>query len=147
VARAARRGTRARPSVHLSIHSFTPVFEGRARDVDVGVLYDPRHAGERRFADRFLAALGRARGDLRLRRNRPYSGTGDGLTTELRRELGARYVGIEIEVSQAFPAGSPSRWRELRRDLCAALTWALEPWLRSGRTGGRARSRSGRGPG
>jgi predicted N-formylglutamate amidohydrolase len=128
VARAARAGTRSCPSVHLSIHSFTPVLAGRVRTVDVGVLYDPAHAGERRFADVFIAALRAARPDLRVRRNRPYRGTGDGLTTELRAELGARYVGIELEVSQAFPRGSARRWRALRRDLRAALAAALEPW-------------------
>ena len=133
VARAARAGTRARPSVHLAIHSFTPVFEGRVRSVDVGVLYDPAHAGERRFADLFIAALGAARPELRVRRNRPYRGTGDGLTTELRGELGARYVGIELEVSQSFPRGSAGRWRKLRRDLRAALATALEPWVGSSR--------------
>jgi hypothetical protein len=63
-----------------------------------------------------------------VHRNRPYRGTGDGLTTELRAELGRRYVGIELEVSQALPAGPDGRWRALRRDLRRALARALEAW-------------------
>jgi len=136
VAGAAAGGTRARPSVHLSVHSFTPVFEGRARAVDVGILCDPARPAEAQLADRFLAALRSARPDLRARRNRPYRGTSDGLTATLRRQLGLRYLGLELEVSQAFPRGSAARWSALRRDLRRALAAALAPLRLDGPAGG-----------
>ncbi len=41
--------------LHLSIHSFTPVFEGIVRNATVGILYDPRRRLEATIA-RALAA-------------------------------------------------------------------------------------------
>lgn len=124
-ARASAR--RRRTLLHLSIHSFTPVWEGVPRDVDVGFLYDPARPRERAFAGAWLAALGARRPDLRLRRNRPYHGAADGLTTSLRRQLPAsRYLGFELEVSQRFPLGPADDWRRLRSDLTRALVTALE---------------------
>ncbi len=41
--------------------------------------------------------------ELRLRRNYPYQGRGDGLTASLRKHHpDAAYVGIELEVNQRF---------------------------------------------
>lgn len=110
------------PVVHVSVHSFTPEWNGAERRVDIALLYDPGRAAERAFADRWLECLRDARPDLRLRRNNPYRGTADGLTTHLRRVFGAdRYVGIELEVSQRFPLGAPAEWRRVRRLLCETL--------------------------
>jgi len=113
---------RLQPVLHLGIHSFTPVLDGKRRDVDVGFLYDPSRRREREFARRWAAALRDARPDLRVRMNRPYKGTSDGLTTSLRAMLpDARYAGIELEVNQAFPLGDADRWRRLRAALLDAL--------------------------
>lgn len=113
--------------LHLSVHSFTPRWKGRLRTVDVGFLYDPARARERAFASGWLEALRSRRGDLRLRRNRPYRGDGDGLTTRLRARFGERrYLGVELEVSQRFPRGPRPAWRRLRRDLRLSLDEALE---------------------
>ncbi len=121
--RAALRG--GLPVLHLGIHSFTPVLDGRRRDVDIGLLYDPSRPREREFARRWAAALRRARPDLRVRMNRPYKGTSDGLTTSLRALVpDSRYAGIELEVSQAFPLGGAGRWRALRAALVASLEQA-----------------------
>ncbi|HEX6891000.1 MAG TPA: N-formylglutamate amidohydrolase, partial [Chryseolinea sp.] len=35
--------------LHLSIHTFTPVWEGLERIVDLGLLFDPQRKNERRF--------------------------------------------------------------------------------------------------
>ena len=122
VARRARRGT----ALHLSVHSFTPRLSGRTRAIDVALLYDPRRARERAFADRWLSALAARRPDLRLRRNAPYRGDSDGHTTALRARFpAARYLGLELEVSRRFARGAPAPWRRLRRDLCASLLEAL----------------------
>lgn len=114
------------PVVHLSVHSFTPVWKGAPRDIDIGLLYDPTRAGELRVARAWQAALRAANPELRVRRNRPYLGSADGLTTWLRTEFPAdQYLGIELEVSQAFPLGDPQGWRALRTLVVGALTEAL----------------------
>jgi predicted N-formylglutamate amidohydrolase len=97
--------------VHVSVHTFTPVWDGRPRATDVGLLYDPARVGERRVAMAWQRALAReapARG-LGVHLNRPYRGWTDGLVTALRREIPeSRYLGFELEVSQGLvpvPAG------------------------------------------
>ncbi len=116
-----------RPVLHLSVHSFTPRLENQVRNVDVALLYDPKRPGERSFAKTFLASLAAQRDDLRLRRNQPYRGDADGLTTTLRRGFAApEYLGLELEVSQRFPRGAPDAWRRLRRDLTEALAATLD---------------------
>ncbi len=119
VARAVRAGA---PFVHVAAHSFTPVWDGVPRTVDVGFLYDPRRPAERRVVDAWIAALRSARPDLRVRRNAPYRGVSDGLPTRLRREVGdAPYAGVEVEVSQALTTGDARTWRALRRVLVDVL--------------------------
>lgn len=111
--------------LHLSVHSFTPRLKGRLRAVDVGLLYDPARRAERAFADAWLLALRDRTGALRLRRNQPYRGNSDGLTTSLRALFGPRYLGLELEVNQRLVIGPPARWRRLRRDLADSLAEAL----------------------
>ena len=43
--------------IHLSIHSFTPVFDGIERNADIGLLYDPRRPGEKEFSTWWKQAL------------------------------------------------------------------------------------------
>lgn len=102
--------------IHLGVHSFTPVLQGEVRRADVGLLYDPRRAWERQLCEAWRQALRQGRPDLRIRRNYPYLGQADGLTTAFRREFSdAQYAGIEVEVNQAWVGRSG--WRELCRDL------------------------------
>jgi predicted N-formylglutamate amidohydrolase len=49
--------TMPRPVLHLAVHSFTPVFGGRRRPVDVGLLYDPARRRERHLATTWQRAL------------------------------------------------------------------------------------------
>lgn len=85
--------------LHLSIHTFTPVLAGVERNADLGVLYDPARRSERRVACA-MAAAARAAG-WRARRNYPYKGTSDGLTTHCRRRFATHaYLGLELEVNQ-----------------------------------------------
>ena len=63
--------------VILSIHSFTPIYDGVRRDLHLGILHDR----DARYADALLAAAAVA-GDLVVRRNEPY-GPGDGVTHTL----------------------------------------------------------------
>jgi len=126
------RSSGRRTVLHLSVHSFAARWAGRPRSVDVGLLYDPRRPGERAFAAAWSAHLAARRPELRVRRNRPYLGTADGLTTHLRGRFGdRRYLGIELEVSQRFTLGDPARWRRLRRDLVRSLAETLAAGWRS----------------
>ena len=113
--------------VHLASHSFTPVFEGHERTVDIGWLYDPLRAGEAGFSRAWRSAFAAREPALRLRLNQPYRGNGDGLTRWLRqRHCEQAYLGIELEVSQRFVLGGGPAWPALRRDLIASLATALQ---------------------
>lgn len=113
------------PILHLSVHSFTPVLDGRPRRTELALLYDPARAGERTLAAGWLAALRARRPHVQVRRNHPYRGVSDGMTTWLRSRFpGESYLGIEVEVSQALLQGRcfPA-WVEA--ELAGAL---LEAW-------------------
>ncbi|QLA16076.1 N-formylglutamate amidohydrolase [Desulfolutivibrio sulfoxidireducens] len=88
--------------VHLSSHSFVPVFKGQVRTMDIGLLYDPGREGERRLCQAWKRGIEAARPDLRVRRNAPYRGVSDGHVTALRRRFPYGYLGIELEVNQRF---------------------------------------------
>ena len=120
---AVARGQRV---VHVSSHSFTPELDGEVRSADIGLLYDPRRAGEVALAARWKTALNEVAPTLRVRRNYPYEGRNDGLTSSLRRAHGPGvYVGVEIEVNQATVFGPPRCWAQLRASLIASLRTAL----------------------
>jgi hypothetical protein len=71
------------------------------RKPDHALLYDPARALERGLAADWIHELRALEPTRALRRNDPYRGAGDGLTTALRREhREARYLGIEVEVNQ-----------------------------------------------
>src|SRR3954454_18838003 len=60
--------------------------------------------------------------ELRVRRNYPYAGKGDGLTSHLRvRFAQCDYVGIELEVNQGIVFAAGRRWMALRRMLIDSL--------------------------
>ena len=93
--------------LHLSSHSFTPVLAGDVRTAEIGVLYDPKRAFEAETARILTAGLKERAAPLgwRVRRNYPYVGYSDGLTTSLRRRFPAsRYAGIELEMNQSLLA-------------------------------------------
>ena len=88
--------------IHLGIHSFTPVLNGKVRNTDIGILYDPTRPQERAYANVIKAEIKRLYPAMKVRFNYPYKGSSDGLTTTLRKKFGPRYVGIEIEINQRF---------------------------------------------
>ena len=116
---AARAGERL---LHVSCHSFTPRLDGVVRAADIGLLYDPRREGEARFCRTWQSVLERLAPQWRVRRNYPYRGSDDGLTTYLRSRFNGRvYRGVEIEVNQRFPSGDAREWRSMRRLLIESL--------------------------
>ncbi|MGY5849441.1 N-formylglutamate amidohydrolase [Salegentibacter sp. F14] len=88
--------------IHLSTHSFTPVFKGQTRNLDIGLLYDPGRDHEKRFCKVLKLNLNSIEPSWKIRFNYPYRGKADGLTTYLRRKFKRDYFGIELEVNQKF---------------------------------------------
>jgi predicted N-formylglutamate amidohydrolase len=123
VAKAIGRGRRV---VHVSSHSFTPRWHGKVRRADVGLLYDPARPGECALCRLWKAAFQRVAPELTVRRNYPYYGKGDGLTSHLRlRHPPDAYVGVELEINQALVRGARRRWTRLRSSVVESLRSAL----------------------
>jgi predicted N-formylglutamate amidohydrolase len=96
------RGSQKR-TVHLSIHSFTPVWNGVSREVDIGLLFDPDRKSEAEFCRLYAAGIEDHLPAFSVRYNEPYLGIDDGLTTYLRSQFSDDwYSGIEIEVNQKY---------------------------------------------
>lgn len=91
------RRARLAPTALVTIHSFTPVYRGVPRSVEIGILHD----ADARLADALLAACAAA-GGYDTRRNEPY-GPQDGVTHTL--------------LEHALPLGLPNVMIEVRNDL------------------------------
>ncbi|WP_262386705.1 hypothetical protein ROLI_031450 [Roseobacter fucihabitans] len=101
--------------VMITIHSFTPIYLGQSRPVEIGVLHD----ADARLGDAMLAHAS-AHTDLKTERNQPY-GPEDGVTHTLK-EHGIKRGLLNVML-------------ELRNDLIAtqdaqrAMAEMLTPWL------------------
>lgn len=89
--------TEGRHPALVTVHSFTPVFNGERRDVEIGILYDE----DTRLADELLKSATRST-NLNVMRNSPY-GPEDGVTFTL--------------VYHALPHGLLNVMIEIRNDL------------------------------
>lgn len=119
-------------ALHLAVHSFTPLLDGRARRPDLALLYDPARAAERELVAAWVGALADAAPDRAIGRNDPYRGNADGLTTAMRTEYpGSQYLGIEVEVNQRHLAtgGTFPRW--VAEALLSSLAEVLGPRVAS----------------
>ena len=102
-----RRHSSGRDPSFVAIHSFTPVYKGMTRHLDVGILHDR----DRRYADHLIATLSR-HGDIKVRRNEPY-GPEDGVTHTLNRHAGRRRLlngMIEIRNDLITEEAGQSAW-------------------------------------
>lgn len=105
-------------TVHLSIHTFTPVLDGAVRNADVGILYDPSRENESRIAYRLKRRFMERTDALKVRRNYPYKGISDGLTTWLRTIYSNTvYCGIEIEINQKHYLEKNVLWKQISTHL------------------------------
>lgn len=112
--------------LHVAVHSFTPVLHGVRRNADIGLLYDPRRPAERALCERWSRCLGERAAPLRVRRNYPYRGYADGLTTYLRRGYARKgYIGVEVEVNQKHVLAGGRAWRRLREALVQSLAHTI----------------------
>jgi predicted N-formylglutamate amidohydrolase len=112
--------------VHVSSHSFTPELNGRLRSADIGLLYDPSREGELKLCDWWKRSFANYAPMLKVRRNYPYAGRGDGLTRYFRgRFEPTDYIGIELEINQRFVLEAGARWTALRKTVIESLRLAL----------------------
>lgn len=104
----------AKPVLHLSIHSFTPIWHGVERAVDIGILFDPDRKLETNYCQQLKLALEEKLPNQSIKLNEPYKGTDDGFTTWLRKRYDDKaYAGIELEVNQKYASRLPSIKREI----------------------------------
>jgi predicted N-formylglutamate amidohydrolase len=102
-----RRARAERRTVLVAMHSFTPVFKGEARNVEVGVLYNH----DARLA-RIMLDLFRAEGDLVVGDNAPYAITeASDYTVPVHGEgRGLPHVEIEIRQDLIADAAGQEAW-------------------------------------
>lgn len=113
--------------VHLSIHSFTPVFNNTNRNADIGLLYDPSRLGEKWLATQWRAQLLKEKAPYRVRMNYPYQGTSDGFVSALRKKHPEKdYLGFEIENNQALTQ-DPTKREMLSRYLLSSFSRLYAP--------------------
>ncbi|MGE0241647.1 MAG: N-formylglutamate amidohydrolase [Parvibaculaceae bacterium] len=101
------RASRGVASLFVTIHSFTPVYKGKRRALDLGVLHDR----DTRLADELIAAFGRM-DDIAVRRNEPY-GPQDGVCHTLNLHAaprGLRYAMLEIRNDLIAQAAGQKSW-------------------------------------
>lgn len=108
--------------IHLSVHSFTPVWNGQKRETDIGLLFDPSRTAEASFCHKWRELLQHIVPEFRIDDNMPYLGTDDGLTTTLRSAYPPyRYIGIELEVNQRFFFEDPQAYFRITEGLAFTL--------------------------
>lgn len=102
-------------AVLVTVHSFTPVYNDIARDVEIGVLHD----ADTRLADAMLADTSTV-GGYNIQRNQPYAAQ-DGVTHTL------QLHGVSTQI--------PNVMLEVRNDLivddstCSSMAEHLSHWL------------------
>jgi len=99
-----RRKAAGRRTVLVAMHSFTPVFKGEPRSIDVGILYNR----DARLA-RIMLDLLRAEGDLAVGDNAPYAITeASDYTVPTHGEQGG-LPHVEIEIRQDLIGDAPGQ--------------------------------------
>lgn len=107
-----------KPILHLSIHTFTPIWNGIERQVDIGILFDPDQPLEKKNCDQFKEILEIYLPDKKIKLNEPYKGTDDGFTTELRKQIpNNQYAGIELEINQKYAADLSTIQNEILKTI------------------------------
>lgn len=108
--------------LHLSVHTFTPRWQGKLRSADIGLLYDPARKAEASFCSELAKQLKKNLPQLRIRRNYPYRGSSDGFTTSLRRRYSnRRYLGVELEFNQVLLQNKPAAGKTLALAVADSL--------------------------
>jgi len=106
-----RRSAAGRRTALIAMHSFTPLFKGETRTVEVGILYNPQARDTR--LPRIMLDLLQAEGDLAVGDNAPYAITGNSDYTVPVHGEGRGLPHVEIEIRQ-----------DLIADAAAEAAWA-----------------------
>lgn len=93
----------------VTIHSFTRIYNGERRDVDLGILADR----DTRLADRLMQAADPLKAEFRVHRDQPY-GPADGVTHTLKLHA----------VTRGFPNVMFEVANDLVRDSAGQQAWA-----------------------
>jgi predicted N-formylglutamate amidohydrolase len=93
-----RRQQARAPTIVVAMHSFTPVFKGVARAVEIGILFSLKDRDLR--LPHIMLDLLRAEGDLRVGENEPYAITGASDYTVPVHGEGRGLPHLEIEIRQ-----------------------------------------------
>lgn len=112
------REAKQQDTVLVTIHSFTPVYKGRRRSLDLGILHD----SDSRLADALLLQTER-NSDYRSARNQPYSSE-DGVTHTLiihGINRGLANVMLEIRNDLIADAEGQKQWAERISGLLNAV--------------------------
>lgn len=115
-----QRLDRGIPTALVSVHSFTPVYKGKTRPWEIGLISE----SDRSLADPVLQAL-RIRGDLTVGDNQPYAPS-DGVYYTIRRHGESRQLPclmIEIRNDEVKTSEQEDHWAEL---LGPVLSGALQ---------------------
>jgi predicted N-formylglutamate amidohydrolase len=113
--------------IHISIHSFTPLFKGVKREIDLGILYDPDRTYESHIARLLMAQLKNGLPGMIIKANEPYKGTDDGFTTHIRSFTDKdSYAGIEIEVNQKFFTDHPDKFEKIKAALATSIKKVIQ---------------------
>lgn len=119
----------------VTVHSFTPVYFGRPRDVEIGILHD----ADLRMADAMLGAAA-ASTSFDIRRNEPY-GPADGVTHSLLLHGIARGIpNVMIEVRNDLVADAKGQ-EVVARYLSALLAEAISAQVNNDKTSQNVKSR------
>ena len=104
------RRDRGHDTIVVAMHSFTPVFKGVARAVEVGILFSLKDHDLR--LPHIMLDLLRAEGDLRVGENEPYAITGaSDYTVPVHGEVrGLPHLEIEIRQDQIADAAGQTAW-------------------------------------
>lgn len=113
----AERQARGQRTIIATMHSFTPVYMGKKRDVEIGILHDE----DSRLADLMLE---NAKPGLVMRRNEPY-GPADGVThTLIKHGLSRGIANVMIEVRNDL-IDTPESQKAMARYLADAISQSL----------------------
>lgn len=108
--------------LHLSIHSFTPILDGKQRQAEMGLLYHSKRKYEVSCAKQWQQTLQKKIPSYRVRRNYPYLGASNGLVQACRQKFAQnQYLGFEVEINQAISVSQTHQDK-----ICQALSSLIQ---------------------
>lgn len=111
-----------RLTIHISVHTFTPVLDEKERNFEIGLLYDPKRKREKDFCQNWRSQLNKILPEFKIRMNQPYKGISDGFTTFLRKTFDENlYLGIELEVNQKLHFEGTDSWKKICSDIAKSV--------------------------